>query len=139
MNRKLVGICAAALAIGWAGCGGDGSGSEPLTRAEFTRRAAAICEQRDAALAVAVQRSGGDIDKAVDLALPAFRTSVNQLAAIAPPAELQSAYDEIMRIERRQLRYGEAHDLDAPGATEDGPILHHHERQRRALGMDACN
>ena len=140
MARKVVGagVAVLALAFALAGCGGS-SESEPLTRAEFAQKASAICEHRAAVFAAATQKGDGDILRSMRIALPELESAVEQLGDLTPPAELRRTYAEVMAIERHHLKAGREALEGRVLASDDGPDLHRHERQRVELGMAACN
>lgn len=140
MHRKTVAASVAVLALAAAGCGS--SGPKQLTTAQFRQQATRICTHRHTAFASAIAKVHGDSLAMMRAALPAYRTSVQQLEAIAPPANLKTAYDSVMAFERLQLKLAQQamHTGRVPrGAGEDGAPLHRHERMRAQLGMSACN
>ena len=136
MDRKVVAAGVAALALALASCG---ESAEPLTRAEFTRQAGAICAKREAAYAAAVTKAGDDVLGRIRLAMPALERSVAQLEELEPPAGLRDHYDEIMRTEREQIAVGREALKGRIREAEHGRALHDHERMRTQLGMTRCN
>ncbi len=136
MERKLV-ACGAALALGLvAACGSTG----PLTRADFAKKANALCVHRRAVEQRLIAQSHGDFRRAIRAALPELEADARKLADLKPPASLRGAYAEILALEReaiasaRQLLAGRT-----PNLRDDGPPLHRHEALRVELGMAACN
>jgi predicted small lipoprotein YifL len=136
MERKLV-ACGAVLALGLvAGCGSTG----PLSRADFAKKANALCVHRRAVEQPLVARAHGDMRSALRASLPELEAFARQLAALKPPASLRGAYTEILALERHAVTG--ARELIAgrtPNLNDEGPPLHRHEALRLKLGMVACN
>jgi hypothetical protein len=84
-------LCAAIL----AGCGG--SGDDPLTKAEFVKRADAICARgertKDTALEAFFREHQQQLQKSdeedlvTEVALPPIQTMTGELADLSPPAD----------------------------------------------------
>lgn len=105
VRRLVVGcICLAALLF-VAGCGSS-SDEEPLTKAQYVKRANAICEkavtERDKGILVGLrllEKSGDAEDSAkqeelvTDVALPPLRRMVTQLEALNPPEGQEDEVD----------------------------------------------
>ena len=139
MDRKGVGAAVAVLALGIASCGG----SAALSRAELTKRANAICKHRTAKINAAQVRRKGSTTAFMAAALPIASKSLDELAALKPPASLKSKYDQFMTGERSQigtvrralaaLRAGRR-----PGPGESVGDLHRQAQVTRDLGLEAC-
>lgn len=138
MERKLVATGTAALALAIAGCGSSG----PMTRAEFTKQASAICTHRRTQLAAAAAAHHGSTAAIVAAAYPSLQEAVKRLEGLRPPASLKADFESVMAFERLQVRaaqYYRSTGRVLKSSTEDGPPLHRHEAMRAQLGMTACN
>jgi len=138
MERKLVATGTAALALALAGCGSSG----PMTRADFTRQANAICTHRKAQLAAVEARHQGNLGAISAAASPVLQDAVDKLEGLRPPARLKSEFESVMAFERLQVRAAKYYNRTGRilhGSTEDGPPLHRHEAMRVQLGMTNCN
>jgi hypothetical protein len=90
-TRTLVAAALATTALATAGCGG--SSSKPLTRAELTSKANAICKQVTAKLQAATKGGVGTVQAIARIApeLAAFEeTALGELGKLVPPAELEN-------------------------------------------------
>lgn len=137
MDRKAVVGGLVALGISFVGCGSAG----PMTKAAFVREAQTICAQRRAAF-VAAQRVPGEVRQRLRHALSPFKQSVDKLGALRPPAEMKTAFADVLAVERHQVKVGEIAVKTGrfpADATEHGPILHRHEAERQTLGMANCD
>jgi len=139
MDRKVLVAALAVLGLGLSACGSSGS-SEPMSRAEFARKANAICVARNAGFAAAAKEAHGSMRRAIRAAVPAMERYVHDLGDLRPPTQLRWVFAEILAHESEQLAAGEqaASGSEIAGG-EDGPPLHRHERMRVRLGMGACN
>jgi predicted small lipoprotein YifL len=101
MEGKVVrALVAAVLAVGLASCGSSG----PLSRAEFTKQANAICKQRTADIEAArKQVHTRDFASIIVAALPVVEKAESKLAALKPPKELQTRYTQYVAGVRAQL------------------------------------
>jgi hypothetical protein len=137
MDRKVVVLgVVASLWLAAAGCGA----SSPLTRAQFVRKADAICARRSTLLAAAARKHPGDLVAIVKAVLPQMADAQRSLEALRPPHELERTFRELMVAERQQL--GEAKQAAAGHMHTSGGVgepLHRREALRRALGIDGCN
>jgi hypothetical protein len=146
MQRKVGAALVAALVLGLAGCGGG----EPLSRAELTQRANAICRAQSARLNALQQRLGREgklaSPAAVKAAVPIARERVQELAALKPAASVDARYAAFVAWERRSLAVGEQQlarlasgqpprPRDRGQAHEEGMA---HARVTTALGLRDC-
>jgi hypothetical protein len=104
------GAVVALLLSGLVGCGGDdeATSSEPLTRAQFIKRASAICfseEERKTKAFESASKLGknflsGSKEELIEListdVLPLYEEMIEELAALEPPAREQAKWDEII-------------------------------------------
>jgi hypothetical protein len=119
-------VGAAALAAPMAGCGGGeespataGDGAEGPTKAQYVKRATAICEKHRAQIAGELAPIGARLrqGKAVDRAeieeamegtiLPAFRSEYEELRRLRPPRGEEDFLDLLLSKFSRALENGE--------------------------------
>jgi hypothetical protein len=142
MDRRVLVAGVGAIVLALAGCG---SSSKPMTKAEFTRKAHAICAHRQAfyaktIFARAAPRTRDELQRRIRAALPEIESSVDRLAALRPPDGLKAAYAEIMTVERRHAAQAQSAARTGRLVTqEDGPVLHRREGLRVRLGMADCD
>jgi hypothetical protein len=75
------------------GCGGGDSG-ERLSKAEFIRRADAVCSKYEARLdALGQPTNVSELQTFADKALPIAKDGREELGALKPPSDLQDTYD----------------------------------------------
>jgi hypothetical protein len=119
-------FCAAAVALfllsGLAGCGGseEASGSEPLSRAQFIKRASAVCFSEEERKTKAMESAsklgknflGGSKKELAELVstvvLPLYAEMIEEFAALKPPAKEQAMWDAIVRQYEKALKEAEA-------------------------------
>jgi hypothetical protein len=107
----LVGV----LALLAAGCGGGGE--EPLSKAEFQSQANAICAKYEKQLnALGTPSSIDEIPDLVQQALVILNKEIDEIAALNPPADLQTEFDAL--IEASNNTKAAADDLSQ--AAKDG-------------------
>jgi hypothetical protein len=99
MRTKVIVAAVVVSALGAVGCGSSG----PLTAAQLTTKANAICRERNAEIAALRRRSGGNIRAMVAPALPIETKAVNALAALKPPASAKTDWERLVAIEKVYL------------------------------------
>jgi len=121
----VAGITALAVAVCLSGCGGgsasgDSSGSEPLTKAQFIKRASAICRgeetRKTRALGSASKRgenylagSHQELEELVAKAiLPLYAVMIEELAELDPPAGDRPEVERIISQYEKKLVEAEA-------------------------------
>ena len=98
-------VLASVGAAAVAGCGG--SGSDPLTKAQFMKQAEAICEKADTAqaneLSVALkedpkapQTTKGKEELVLQVGLPPIQTEAEELGDLAPPSADEAEVEAII-------------------------------------------
>jgi hypothetical protein len=111
------------LISGPAGCGAgdEATSSEPLTRAQFVKRANAIClseEERKTKAFESASKLGkkffaGSKKELTQListvGLPLYEEIIEELAALKPPSKEQAKWDAIIRHYEETLKEAEAH------------------------------
>jgi hypothetical protein len=124
-NRRIlfvVGVALLFVLASLSGCGGsDGdSSSQPLTRAQFIKRASAICfseeerksKQLEAASKLGKNYLGGSKKELTELivtvGLPLYEEMIEELAALKPPANEQAQWDAIVQRYEEALKEAEA-------------------------------
>jgi hypothetical protein len=108
----LVGV----LVLLTAGCGGGGSDAR-LTREEFESQANAICAKYQKQLdALGTPASIEEIPDLVDQALAILNKEIDEIAALNPPADMQTEFDAL--IEASNNTKAAADDLSQ--AAKDG-------------------
>ena len=108
----LVGV----LVLLTAGCGGGGSDAR-LTREEFESQANAICAKYEKQLdALGTPASIEEIPDLVDQALAILNKEIDEIAALNPPADMQTEFDAL--IEASNNTKAAADDLSQ--AAKDG-------------------
>jgi hypothetical protein len=82
------------VALGVGGCGGGDDGGERLSKAEFIRRADAVCSKYEARLdALGQPTNVAELRTFADKALPIAEDGREELGGLRPPSELQDTYD----------------------------------------------
>jgi hypothetical protein len=126
-----------------AGCGTGGEAA--LTKEAFLEQGNAICREGNAAIEAAVpveMMEGGEPSEEVMLAffdtiIDGTRQQLDNLDALAPPAELEADFDELIADARDTLEQVEADGPDALFGSEDDPFAYLDERAL-ALGLAGC-
>lgn len=109
----------AALALVVVLAAGCGSGGSHLSKADYTRRATAICQGYEGAIAKLGQPTRiTDIGPFIAKALPELTKTVEALGKLAPPASLQSQFDKFMAAARATVARAKA--LRDAAAAADG-------------------
>jgi len=147
MRWKQAAMFGAALAAGAAGCGG----SQTLSRAEFVKRADAVCARTRAdALAmlrgVIAEQQAGRLSEAQVLArarpkLIAFeRHQLRELTALKAPSELQGTFAQWRGIMETQIREPPVRVADMTPAWHAKARARGQRRERlkRSLGFTQC-
>jgi hypothetical protein len=132
-----------------AGCGGGGGSSERLTRADYAKKADAICgkySQQTNALANPSNLS--DLADVADKTIPILDNALNDLHKLKPPADEQAIADQwLAEVEKlkgdlEELR-DKAKDKDLKGVQAVVPTATEHNRKANQLatqlGMTVCN
>jgi hypothetical protein len=107
-----------------SGCGGGDKGSatdsEPLTKAQFIKRASAICQREDAAKARRLEKaaapgkavlngSRGELRKlVVEVIIPLYRELISELASLEPPTKNKAQVERIVGTFEALLEEAEA-------------------------------
>jgi hypothetical protein len=136
MDSKLLGAVTAGLALALASCGGSGT----LSRADFVKQASVICKRRSALVASAQRTHRGDFRAVARAAMPGFKRSLDELAALRAPADAKARLAEIVSIEHRQLAQIEA-ALAGRRVAADPNSAATNDRQatlKQSLGLRAC-
>jgi hypothetical protein len=118
MHTKVVVATVAAFALGAAGCGSAG----PLTAAELSRQASAICKQRNTEIAALRPKYHDNVKAMAVAAVPTEITSVEGLAKLKPPKSARASYERFVGIEQIYLRELKAHvagRASSSGTTPD--------------------
>ncbi|MEO8289648.1 MAG: hypothetical protein ABI649_01470 [Gaiellaceae bacterium] len=134
------------LALLASGCGGDGGGR--LSQSEFQSRANAICAKYQKQLdALQEPQSLDEIPDLVDQALAIIDQEIEEIAALNPPAELQSDFD--LMIEQAEKTKKAADDLSEGAKANDQAAVQKAldegntasddaDRIAGELGLDSC-
>lgn len=143
MDRKLVGA-GTALALVVGGCG---SAVKPLSEAQFTQRANAICQRVgafDQQQLMAAGMAYKQHDRAAGLqalAKVAARedAGLKELAALVPPKALEASYARYIAVERTVRRLEEQREA-TPGVNHPrlSKLVHEGIPIRERLGLTAC-
>jgi hypothetical protein len=105
-----------------SGCGGDGqtSSSESLTKAQFIKRASAICRSEEARKTRALRSASGrgknylngsrrDLERLISEAiLPLYAEMIEEIAELSPPPEDAARVERIVSRYERKLAEAEA-------------------------------
>jgi len=114
--RGLVAGLVGVLVLLAAGCGGGGSDTR-LSRKEFESQANAICAKYQKQLdAIGTPSSVEEIPDLVEQALAILNKEVAEIAALSPPADMQTEFDAM--IEASNNTKAAANDLSQ--AAKDG-------------------
>jgi hypothetical protein len=129
----LAAVLAVALAATAAGCGGGGSKSsgKPLTKSEFVAKADGICTATnkkqpklptdlsgvDPTGASVTDKQLDEFGSYIDKIVKLFRSEINDLHGVKPPADLQNDYDKALAnldeaINELSDAAGAAHNAD---------------------------
>jgi hypothetical protein len=105
--RVLIGIAVGALVLGLAACGSGGSDSSAPTKAEFTKKADALCkrahEQRIEDFKTAIKKmkpkAGPEEQKKVlvSTVVPGYEKMISELDQMTPPAGDEEKVAEIVK------------------------------------------
>jgi hypothetical protein len=128
---------AVALAIvsGATGCGSSG----PLTAAQLSQKATAICKQRMARVATIRRQHPGDFAGLNRAAAPVMTKSVGDLTKLKPSASQQATYARFVAIEQIYLREFNAQIAGRRGSGGTTPDrTHEMERITETLDIKAC-
>jgi len=148
MHRLIMAIGVVVAAWLAVGCGGskDDATSAPLTRAQYTNQANAICKkftkQRKAAAAAWTEKlpgGAGAVDAHVDegfeeVIAPSIREEAEQLANLAPPEQ------DAVKIARMVRNLSEGSRVFARVGAEgvSRPPIHAFQNAAKAYGLEAC-
>jgi hypothetical protein len=132
-----------------AGCGGGGGSSERLTRADYAKKADAICgkySQQTKALANPSNLS--DLADVADKTIPILDNALDDLHKLKPPADEQATADQwLAEVEKlkgdlKEIR-DKAKDKDLKGVEAVVPKATQHNSKANQLatqlGMTVCN
>lgn len=129
-----------------AGCGGGGGGR--LSRADYAKKADAICAEYNAKLnALARPKKEADLPGFVDKAVPLVSDASDRLSELNPPLDEQTtaeawnqANTDIVRALERLRDAAKANDrTKMAAALKDGNTANQHANDlARTLGMTAC-
>lgn len=107
---------AVVLTLALAGCGSSGP---HLSKAEYVRRADAICGRYQAAITRLGQPTKiSEIGPYIAKALPALSKAVDDLGRLAPPSDLESQFRKFMGAARDTVTRAKA--LRAAASAADG-------------------
>ena len=133
-----------ALAIG-IGCGGGDSQSlsaSSLSKAEFVKRADAVCARgRERALryqpSLPGGRTGASIAEAIDLSvLPALREVADSLYSLGAPGDERQGVEAFLVSFEDAL--GAAEDLEVPSFERLAPLLSRPGHLAHKAGLQSC-
>jgi hypothetical protein len=132
-----------------AGCGGGGGSGERLTRADYAKKADAICgkySQQTKALANPSNLS--DLADVADKTIPILDNALNELHKLKPPADEQGIADqwlaevENLKGDLQEIRdKAKGNDLKGVQAVVPKASEHNGKANKLAtqLGMTVCN
>ncbi len=136
-----------ALALGSAGCGGEGGG-ERLTAQEFRDQANRICTDLDKELeGLGDPGSLDELSTQLEAGREIFEDALGQLRGLRPPEDLQADYDRLLAtgddaLEALSSMQEAAEDGDAEEvqqiATEAEREDQTSDEIAQGLGLDAC-
>ena len=92
-NTRLGAVTLVAMTLAVSGCGGS---SKPLTRAELTARADAICKTVTAQLKSKTIKTQQDIARVVPELASFEQNALTGLAKLVPPAELENDWKQFV-------------------------------------------
>ena len=133
----------ALIAMLAVGCGGDESSGGPLSRADFTKRAEAICaERRDAVRELGDKQTPEGLEKA-------FGKELEEYEVLEPPAELETQWSRYVGLmekaaedQDKWMRVGMSGDQASPAFTEPYTRWQRNGAQARklakAMGLKTC-
>jgi hypothetical protein len=132
-----------------AGCGGGGGSSERLTRADYAKKADAICgKYNQQTKALANPKSLSDLADVADKTLPILDNALSDLRKLQPPANEQATADQwLAEVEKlkgdlKELR-DKARDKDIKAVQAVVPQATEHNTKANQLatqlGMTVCN
>ena len=147
VNKVVVGIILGLVAIAAIASGCGGGDDDSLTKAEFTRKAEAICtkgqEKKGTALAAGFEEKGKKASsKAVqeelvtDYALPPLDQMTAELAALDPPSEDEEQVEEMIGSYEEAL--AKMKKDPAIGIAESNPFAEA-DRMAQQYGLEVCN
>jgi hypothetical protein len=140
----------ALVACGGDDDGGDGGGEEPLTKEEYVAQAQQICDdaqaQADEVSARIQQEVGNDpaklegaITQATQELVPIVRDSIDRIAALTPPEDLQDAEDRFVSATDELFAQAEEDpSVLQSGEQEDSPEAQEAEDAAKELGLEGC-
>ena len=118
--HKFAPLAAVVAALALAGCGGgDDESNQALSYDAFGAAAGEVCQDVSGTIDPLQSQFTGDVKKDAaifDDLIPALQSGTDDLAALEPPEELQSTFDDYLaKIEEQ-----EAGAIDAQKAAEAG-------------------
>jgi hypothetical protein len=136
------------LAFAAAACGGGDEASGPLPRAEYTRKANAICAEAERKLdALGGFDSYDELSKEMKVGEEALRTSVEDLRALKPPTNLTKGHNEFISLQEEtadiaasiSIAAGEDDNLEMQKQAEraDKVTVAANEAARK-IGLEGC-
>ena len=137
MHTKATVATIAALTLGVAACGSSG----PLSSAELTKQASAICKQRTARMAVLRKQHSRDFRGLIVAGAPVYAKAADELAALKPPDSARTAYERFVAIQKdraaqikRAAAGGRFEDSSAAESTRTEDLA----RVTRQLDINGC-
>lgn len=136
------------LALLAAACGGGGNETGPMPRAEYTRKANAICAEAERKLdALGGFKSYDELSKEMKLGEQALRKSVADLRKLRPPANLRTGHEEFVSLQQEtadiaasiSVAAGEDDNLEMQKQAEraDKVTVSANEAARK-IGLEGC-
>ena len=136
------------LAVLASACGGDDDESGPLSRAEYTRLANEICVEAEKKLdALGGFESFDELSKEMKTGETALRTSVRELRALQPPANVKQGHDAFIALQEEtadiaasiSIAAGEDDNLEMQKQAEraDKVTVAANEAARK-IGLEDC-
>lgn len=141
---RLAGVALATTTLAVSGCG---STAKPLTRAELTVKANAICKAVTAKLTTKTVKTQQDIARIAPELAGFEQTALSELSKLIPPAELENDWKQFVAgaqtLAENTAKLGEyakANNLKAAHAliTSSVAIQHQMVATARRAGLTSC-
>ena len=144
-RRRVAASTLATIGLALAGCGG--SSTKPLTRAELTVKANAICKAITAKFATKNISTPKELSRVVPELAVYEQTALGELSALVPPAELANDWktfvagaETLAENTARLGEYGKANNLKAAGSliTASEAVQRQMKATAKRDGISAC-
>lgn len=138
-----MGVAVIAAALAWIGCGSSGSDEGSLTKADFIRKADAVCSEwqqaRDQRYTAAASKFGNlnnkaNKEKAILYILAPYEVAVEGLGEITPPAGEEDKVDGVVKAMEEAMAQTRKNPV---AASEEAPF-DKPNKLAESYGLEEC-